>query len=91
MGAKGIKQVRESAAVSDCTKFSCVRKVGETRIRKLSAYEIFWIYSILAKHGAVHDGKFDMLHDIACRPGHPIGPFAISHLGWSTPLDHLHN
>ena len=39
--------VRESAAVSDCTKISCVRKVGEFRIRKLSAYEIFWIYSML--------------------------------------------
>ena len=38
---------RESAAVSDCTKISCVRKVGEPRIRKLSAYEIFWIYSTL--------------------------------------------
>ena len=35
----------ESAAVSDCTKISCVRKAGELRIRKLSAYEIFWIYS----------------------------------------------
>ena len=45
--AKGTKQVRESAAVSDCTKISCVRKVGEPRIRKLSAYEIFWIYSII--------------------------------------------
>ena len=46
MLAKGTKQVRESAAVSDCTKISCVRKVEEPRIRKLSAYEIFWIYSI---------------------------------------------
>ena len=46
MHAKGAKQVRESAAVSNCTKISCVRKVGELRIRKLSAYEIFWIYSI---------------------------------------------
>ena len=44
MHAIGTKQVRESAAVSDCTKISCVRKVGEARIRKLSAYEIFWIY-----------------------------------------------
>ena len=43
---KRYKQVRESAAVSDCTKISCVRKVGEPRIRKMSAYEIFWIYSI---------------------------------------------
>ena len=46
MDAKGTKQVRESAAVSDCTEISCVRKVGEPRIRKLSAYEIFWIHSI---------------------------------------------
>ena len=45
MHAKGTKQVRESTAVSDCTKIFCVRKVGEPRIRKLSAYEIFWIYS----------------------------------------------
>ena len=44
MHAKGTKQIRESAAVSDCTKILCVRKVGEPRIRKLSAYEIFWIY-----------------------------------------------
>ena len=44
MYAKGTKQFREFAAVSDCTKISCVRKVGEPRIRKLSAYEIFWIY-----------------------------------------------
>ena len=43
MCANGIKLVRESAAVSDCTKLSCVRKVGEHRIRKWSAYEIFWI------------------------------------------------
>ena len=27
--------------------------------------------SILTKHGAVHDAKFDQLHDIASRPGHP--------------------
>ena len=46
MHAKGTKQVRESAAVSDCMEISCARKVGEPRIRKLSAYEIFWIYSI---------------------------------------------
>ena len=45
MHAKGTKQVRESAAVSNCTKISCVRKVGEPRIRKLIAYKIFWIYS----------------------------------------------
>ena len=45
MHAKGTKQVKESAAVSDCTKMSCVRKVGQPRIRKLSTYEIFWIYS----------------------------------------------
>ena len=45
MQAKGTKHARESAAVSDCTKISCVRKVREPRIRKLSAYEIFWIYS----------------------------------------------
>ena len=45
MHAKGTKQVRESAAVSDSTKISCARKVGEPRIRKLSAHEIFWIYS----------------------------------------------
>ena len=46
MHAEGTKHARESAAVSDRTKISCVRKVGELRIRKLSAYEIFWIYSI---------------------------------------------
>ena len=46
MHAKGTKHARESAAVSDCTKISCIRKVGEPRIRKLSAYEIFWIYSM---------------------------------------------
>ena len=46
MHAKGTKQVRESAAASDCTKISCTRKVGEPRIRKLNAYEVFWIYSI---------------------------------------------
>ena len=46
MHAKGTKQVRESAVVSDCTKISCVRKLREARMRKLSAYEIFWIYSI---------------------------------------------
>ena len=45
MHAKGTKQVREAAPVSDCTKGSCVRKVGERRIRKLSVYEVFWIYS----------------------------------------------
>ena len=27
--------------------------------------------SILAKLGAVHDAKFDQLHDIASRPRHP--------------------
>ena len=27
--------------------------------------------SILAEHGAVHDAKFDQLHDIASTPGHP--------------------
>ena len=42
---RSTKQVRVSAVVSDCTKISCVRKVGEPRIRKLSAYEIFWIHS----------------------------------------------
>ena len=46
MHAKGTKQVRESVAVSNCMKISCVRKVREPRIRKLSAYEIFWIYNI---------------------------------------------
>ena len=47
MHAKGTKHARESAAVSDCTKILCVglRKVEEPRIRKLGAYEIFWIYS----------------------------------------------
>ena len=45
MHAEGTKHARESAAVSDRTKISCIRKVGEPRIRKLSAYEIFWIYS----------------------------------------------
>ena len=34
------------AAVSACTKISCVRKFREPGIRKLSVYEIFWIYSI---------------------------------------------
>ena len=47
MHAKGTKQVRESAAVSDCTKISCVRNVGEPRIRKWSACEVFWIYSMI--------------------------------------------
>ena len=37
------------AAVSDCTKMLCVRKVGEPRIRKLSAYEIFWIQVTVTK------------------------------------------
>ena len=46
MHAKHTKQVRESTVVSDCTKSLCVRKVGEPRIRKLSAHEIFWIYRI---------------------------------------------
>ena len=46
MHVKGATQVRESAGISDCTEISCVRKVGEPRIRKLSAYETFWIYSI---------------------------------------------
>ena len=45
MHAKGTKQVRDSTAVSDCTEISCIRKDGEPRIQKLSAYEIFWIYS----------------------------------------------
>ena len=45
LDAKGTKQVRVSAAISDCTKISCVRKVGEPRRRKLNAYKIFWIYS----------------------------------------------
>ena len=45
MYAKGTKQVREYAAISDCTKISCIRKVKEPRIQKMSAYEIFWIYS----------------------------------------------
>ena len=31
MHAKGTKQVRESAAASDCTKMSCIRKVEEPR------------------------------------------------------------
>ena len=44
MQAKGTKQVREPAAVSDCTKIECVRKVGEPmRIRKLSAYKIVYV------------------------------------------------
>ena len=40
MHAKGTKQVRESAAVSNCTSISCIdlQKVGEPKIRKLSAY-----------------------------------------------------
>ena len=46
MHQKGTKQVRESAAVSDCAELSRVRKVGEPRRRKLSAYEAFCIYSI---------------------------------------------
>ena len=41
------KQIRESAAVSDCTKISCIPKLGsraqDTKIE--CAYEIFWIYS----------------------------------------------
>ena len=41
MHTKNSKQAIESAAVSGCTKISCVRKVGVTRIRKFSAYEIF--------------------------------------------------
>ena len=45
MHTKNSKQVSESAAVSGCTKISCVRKAGVPRIRKFSAYEIFWIYS----------------------------------------------
>ena len=31
--------------VSDCTKISCVQKVGDFKIGKLSTYEIFWIHS----------------------------------------------
>ena len=45
MHAKSTQQIRESASVSNCTKILCVWNVGEPRIRKLSAYEIFWIYS----------------------------------------------
>ena len=68
MHAKGTKQVRESAAVSDCTKISCVRKVGEPRIRKLSAYEIFWIYSIyfvLSKFYVTLNSSFMMINEKA--------------------------
>ena len=54
MHAKIKKQVRESASPSDCTKISCIRKVGEPRIRKLSAYEIFWIYSISKRHDLIN-------------------------------------
>ena len=68
MHAKGTKQVRESAAVSDCTEISCVRKVGEPRIRKLSAYEIFWIYSTLPGYptlvGQVH--RYTSQHNGRC-------------------------
>ena len=46
MHAKSTKPVRELAAVGDCTEVPWVRKVGDASIRKLSAYEIFWIYSI---------------------------------------------
>ena len=59
MHAKIKKQVRESAAPSDCTKISCIRKVGEPRIRKLSANEIFWIYvyTVLSSMRAYVVGK----------------------------------
>ena len=53
MHAKGTKQVRESAAVIDCPKISCVRKVGEPRIRKLSAYEISSVYSSIFRMSPV--------------------------------------
>ena len=46
MHVKGAMQVRVSAVVSDCTKNSCVRKVGEPWIQKLSAYEIFWACTV---------------------------------------------
>ena len=69
MHAKIKKQVRDSAAPSDCKKISCIRKVGKPRIRKLSAYEIFWIYSTCMRardhdhrikndtHAHVHDAS----------------------------------
>ena len=38
---RNTKQVRESAAISDCTKIPCVRNQAHT---KIDAYEIFWIY-----------------------------------------------
>ena len=85
MHAKGTKQVRESAAVSDCTKISCVRKVGVPRIRKLSAYEIFWIYSI----------PFFFFHYIRDR-NHPLllvpNSFpAVVRLVWALPMSVGHH
>ena len=58
MHAKSKKQVRESAAPNDCTKISCIRKVGEPRIWKLSAYEIFWIYSTCLMSRWGYHGNF---------------------------------
>ena len=66
MHAEGTKQIRESAAISDCTNISCVRKVGKPRIRKLSAYEIFWIQYNVIFQGPVNYviSKFDCT--VAC-------------------------
>ena len=45
MRIKHSKKGRETAAVGGCAKISVYERSEVTRIRKLSAYEIFWIYS----------------------------------------------
>ena len=42
---KASHRIRSSHQISDCSKISCVQEVGEPRIRKMSAYELFWICS----------------------------------------------
>ena len=55
MHVKGTKQVRESAAVSDCMKIHAHERSESPSIRKLSAYEIFWIYGNFVLKLAISD------------------------------------
>ena len=76
---KAQSKSRESVAVSDCTKISCVRKVGEPRIWKFSAYEIFWIYSTNSNLSGIIRGH-----------GHPSLPHYVLRVRYQSTTDLWH-
>ena len=63
MHAKGTKQVRESAAVSDGAKISCVRKVGGPRMR----LKIECVRNILDLHYQANCIVESCLHQVQCQ------------------------